>query len=101
MGISYAPNDEPYIVIDDEGKAGCPHVRRIPSYSTDIAAAWGVVEKLGMATIENASRTGPWNVGFVWHSSNGNPYWVHAEAPTCSLAICLAALKAVGVEVEG
>lgn len=71
-----------------------------PCYSTDISAAWQVVEKLGMVTIENATPHGPWSVGFTAHDCEGEPHWVHVEADTAPLAICLAALKACGVEVE-
>jgi hypothetical protein len=72
----------------------------VPEYSTDIAAAWGVVEKLRehFAGVEVMALT----------KTNANPNyfeaklwantWVHsfAEAPTAPHAICLAALKAVG-----
>lgn len=63
-------------------------------YSTDIAAAWEVVEKLhlcelGMLVDGEGSAS--------WRCVFGGPAF--AEAHTAPLAICLAALKAVGVEV--
>lgn len=73
----------------------------VPPYSSDIAAAWEVVEKL---------KTLGWNIALtnccdayaVWISK----VWIDdlvlesdVKAPTAPLAICLAALKACGVEV--
>ena len=73
-------------------------LQEVPSYSTDIAAAWQVVEKLGQMDVEcytnqdgslfyNASTGGGFNINF-------------SEAPTAPMSICLAALKAKGVEVD-
>ena len=65
-----------------------------PQYSTDIAAAWEVVEKMHsrdfsmMAEWDDEDRM--WFVGF----SNKESYKAD-EAATAPLAICLAALKAV------
>jgi len=68
--------------------------------STNIADAWEVVRKMGMVLIENSGEAfgqpDEWNVQFVGHDSEGEPHWVSASASTCELAICLAALKAVG-----
>lgn len=68
-------------------------------YSTDIAAAWEVFEKIQPAAICHAKFGG----------KNKLPEWVVARpddmgdeiatAPTAPHAICLAALNAVGVEV--
>jgi hypothetical protein len=76
----------------DDGATDFPH------YSTDIAAAWQVIEKMrgeesGMRVyrIESMSY---WQFGF-----RGAPW---AEADTAPLAICRAALKTVGVtNVQG
>lgn len=84
--------------------------RDIPHYSTDIAAAWMVVEKLHalgfsycIEQTENSEKPTVWlvkrgvqeeftvardNAEMISESSEGLPH-----------AICLAALKAVGVEV--
>jgi hypothetical protein len=88
----------------------------VPAYSTDIAAAWQVVEKLTrpLANI----RDGEWcldRLGYrcCEHDEDGvhgewrcsfradkgeDAEWVHVTASTAPLAICLAALKACGVE---
>lgn len=71
-----------------------------PRYSTSIEAAWEVVRKMGMVLIENSGEAfgqpDEWNVQFVGRDSEGEPHWVSAGASTCELAICLAAMKAVG-----
>ena len=73
--------------------AGHEHVN-FPMYSTSISAAWEVVEKMDQ-------RKYTWLMnpqGSTVHCSfmdNGNPVG-NAQADTAPLAICLAALKAVG-----
>jgi len=72
------------------------HESELPAYSTDIAAAWQVVEKLTRRddklffTLETPISGSAWE---CWFSGE----W--AEGETASHAICLAALKAVGVEL--
>ena len=62
---------------------------KVPFYSVDIDAAWDVVEKIGTSfTLERYNR---------WYVEFGDRY--SAAADTAPHAICLAALKAVGVEV--
>jgi hypothetical protein len=73
-----------------------------PRYSTDIAAAWEVVEKL-TADHEfrfQADYYGPF-VQFIRYAEdkNGDHPDYSSSADTAPHAICLAALKAVGVEV--
>lgn len=66
----------------------------LPKYSTDIAAAWAVVELPlfdGWAIGRNAS--GKWEVFNPWENN-----FVVSVADTAPHAICLAALKAVGYE---
>lgn len=72
----------------------------IPNYSTDIAAAWDVFEKLAIApdagplAIERYRKS--------WAVTNGGGYEdgeTFSEGDTAPHAICLAALKAVGVEI--
>lgn len=64
------------------------------SYSTDISAAWEVVEKVKSeysVTIDTClEHEGKWLCTFAYHQVEGD------SAPH---AICLAALKAKGVEV--
>ena len=63
----------------------------IPNYSTDIADAWAVLLKLG----DNYGlqvRGGEWIVFTGYHD------FIAAEADTAPHAICMAALKSIGVE---
>jgi hypothetical protein len=88
-----------------------------PPYSTDIAAAWEVVEALEGKTILELDEHGAFrsreNGGFQlqgpyirsqwragWLERDHEYYLAEEVAATAPLAICLAALKAVGVEVE-
>lgn len=66
------------------------------SPSTDIAAAWEVVEKIGLFSDEAYD-----GIGFtLWHDANGwfvgtPDFRTGVQAPTAPLAICLAALEAL------
>ena len=71
----------------------------IPHYSTDIAAAWQIIEKL-----KDEKRYGHPDAGFtleydnyhkVWRAEFG---WTPEQDNSPSMAICLATLKAVGIE---
>lgn len=69
--------------------------------STDIVAAWPVVEKMKSADkhliITADNRTGKWRVDrFVI----GNEHHIYKFAPTAPLAICLCALASVGIEIK-
>lgn len=70
----------------------------LPAYSTDIAAAWEVVEKLRaewMIRVGTADLLGtPWKC-VMWqrYMTTGGPF---GEADTAPLAICRAALGVVG-----
>jgi hypothetical protein len=82
--------------------AGCLGVA--PDYSENIAAAWPVVEKLieilpqGDIHIEHLNHE-EWGVSTCYDKDEGG--WDgFVTADTAPLAICLAALKAVGVEYE-
>lgn len=79
----------------------------IPCYSTDIAAAWKVVEKLKLSVLTLGNS---WIATRLPQDStidtyeNGRGYIeavtdVSAEAETAPMAICLAVLKAAGVEM--
>jgi len=75
--------------------AGCLDV--VAEYSTDIAAAWQVVEKLrsdGFEVELEGDSTG-WHCLFLDYPEAGR-----AEAQSPPLAICLAALEAAGVEAD-
>ena len=73
----------------------------LPHYSTDIAAAWQVVEKIKgkYRGVEIGYRLGGWFCQIEDGTSDiDERYIAQAEADTAPLSICLAALKAVGVE---
>ena len=73
-----------------------------PPYSTSIAAAWEVVEKFQVAGNKvwvHLSRHAGIHVHIALYLNNNASFAHHdvaAEADTAPLAICLAALKAVG-----
>lgn len=74
---------------------------RLPHFSTEPAAAWAVVEKLGEkfhAVIKTPFYPGAdFLAGFTPHNAtgwNGRPDYM-AQAKSAPLAICLAALDAV------
>lgn len=86
------------------GLAFCDNVfsfERTPFYSTSIADAWQVVEKLRETwAIELHGREGVWNC-LVEEGDEVTAHFIAtAEAGTAPLAICKAALMSVGVEVE-
>ena len=104
VGIGWAANDEPYIVRDDKGWAGCPHVALIPHYSSNIAAAWEVVERLVSTPGPNGDHHSvqvDYSGGAVVVIDENEDWQVSAIAGTVPLAICLAALKAVSQEGQG
>lgn len=102
MGIALntTARDHPYLV------DGTPLCAQPPHYSTDIAAAWLVVEAMearGMwcqmrTPFEGENSDGYW-AGFTPHSTtgwNGKPdHWTQAD--DMALAICRASLAACGV----
>ncbi len=85
-----------------ENETGEPEY--IHAYSTDIAAAWEVVEKMernGFFYSVSKGRIGAHGTNDkVWVSfgkSGDNIIW--SESGTAANAICLAALKALGVKI--
>jgi len=80
----------------------------IPAYSTDIAAAWEAVEKIGRRVaskrcvvdfiLEWDHSENCWCAGWAYYSYDGPQYEFAGKAETAPLAICLAALDAVGYE---
>lgn len=82
--------------------------KRPPFYSTDIAAAWLVVEKMHSHPKPVLMLAAPQQdyVGEKWRAEfcrkwwdEKNPYEYKCSADTAPLAICLAALRAVGFEI--
>jgi hypothetical protein len=69
-------------------------VKRFPAYSQDISAAWQVVEKLALQkrTLTLSRENGGWLAAF-----EGSP---RAFSRSASVAICVAALRAKGIELE-
>lgn len=83
----------------------------VSDYSSDIAAAWQVVEKFVEQVKADRNMEISFVMGFdgshweagIWKHDEwylgGGGYVHEIKADTAPLAICLAALKAVGVEV--
>lgn len=82
----------------------------LPHYSTNIADAWEVVEKLGrwhgfdfmivMPDPEQTFHLRTYEAGWYEATNDGPERRVVSDADTAPLAICLAALKAKGVTGE-
>lgn len=66
------------------------------SYSTDIAAAWEVVEKLDLLALYSLEGCeGEWTVRKYYNNDEWDE-WDDTDGVSAPHAICLAALKAVG-----
>jgi hypothetical protein len=80
---------------------GTSRARELPHYSTEITAAWEVVEKLDaqkhFLEIERRGDRREDGDYFMRWACGLWPSYVEAEAETVPLAICRAALKAVAV----
>lgn len=63
-------------------------------YSSDIAAAWDVVEQLETLHLKHAGEHGVWEAYFCGHHES------RAHGGTAPLAICLAALLTVAAPVD-
>jgi hypothetical protein len=86
-------------------------IRALPNYSTDACLALEVAEKLKFINVKNCNTDEMMEMPFTLRRSADNKNWeagwernyyelsefVEAESP--ALAICLAALKAKGIEV--
>ena len=88
------------VVITQNNCTNCGVSAGWPDYSTDIAAAWEVVEKMKkthLICIQFYGTKWPtWEAGFAKKiSGGGNELWVSKEDNTAPLAICKAALMAV------
>ena len=99
--------DDPKNVVDILPSGEC---RVIRPYSTDIAAAWEVVEKLAehydwRLDLDQSLRDDRPHMKYLctFYLRNDSAVAMPVSevyAPTMPLAICLAALKAVGVNLE-
>lgn len=89
----------PYEGSDDQASAWYDY---IPHYSTDMAAAWEIVDKLKAIytfDIDNYSnRDGKWYVEIQGDEDAHG--CAHVMAGTAAMAICLAALKLKGIGYE-
>lgn len=104
LDVHWSSSNEPLLTVRSAPNAH--HHKELPPYGTDIAAAWEVVEKVGgkayveMGLRNDAGDGADWCATFG--HAEGNTKWIEdggAFAETAPLAICLAALKAVGAEV--
>lgn len=87
-----APFREEWIRVESiSGPASVPVHRRIQAYSTDIAAAWEVLEKI---ISDGGAFTLLYDHGWF---ANKEGFDEGSSETTAPHAICLAALKAVGV----
>jgi hypothetical protein len=94
-----------YKLFDIESGEFSGYVKEVPHYSTDIAAAWQVVRKIQQDFFINLicgrnegrknGRIG-YNCDIGYYENNGAPEW-YSDSQTAPLAICRAALKAMGV----
>lgn len=84
----------------DSEKHNCYPQGQQPNYSTDIAAAWKVVERLTSTgfSISLVVLTSAAHASFYIPNTRYSVY--AASSDTAPMAICLAALKAVGVDVD-
>lgn len=83
--------------IYEEGR-GYDHV---PAYSTDLSAAWLVVDKIGLfrtALMAQGEITGRDDEWVVYKERFGIEWEWHVIGSTPAHAICLAALKVMGIE---
>ena len=69
-------------------------------YSTDIAAAWEVVGRM-MNSSAFPKRGAQSGEDFQYWMNASQPIWWWSDPEDASRAICIAALKALGVEVDG
>lgn len=70
----------------------------LPNYSTDITAAWEIINKLPyLVTLTTNNPYHPTTPETEWFCSFQEEY--EAEGESAAHAICLAALKAIGEEI--
>ncbi len=79
----------------------------VPRYSTDIAAAWLVAERLGLAVVPDLTGDGTgWYATDIQHVVFGDSVTMIEEerggvaGETAPYAICLAALVASGLDID-
>jgi hypothetical protein len=74
---------------------------QLPRFSTNIQDAWRIVDIFGYA-FQLTESSGEWKCTFVYKiNDRGVGQYISSDREgTAPLAICMAALKAVGVEVD-
>ncbi|MFE4202092.1 BC1872 family protein [Aneurinibacillus aneurinilyticus] len=92
FGYKIAPihADEDLWILDDSQELHVSYP--VPHYSTNIADAWQVVEKFKECDLQK-HESGNYTCYITLYKT------YESDAETAPLAICLAALKAIGVEV--
>lgn len=98
-GLSKEAAEQLAAKVQGDFKATLINYYDVPSYSTDIRAAWPVVEKMSREFAVTLSCTSQ-PVRWFCELSRSENVWVNAHGHTPAHAICLAALKAVNVEVS-
>lgn len=87
--------DDNLAMTDDKPTDYGVMIARIPNYSTDIAAAWTVMERL--CELGFIYAISPHTVSLKQFGTDDG--WEKTEGVDVPHAICLAALKDVGVEI--
>lgn len=97
---SYAGKNKVSLGWRKQGDISFIDLRKLKDYSTNIKDAWEVVEKTGLLIVyelHQESDSGKWLIGY---GSDGCGFTTMFEADSAPLAICLAALKSIGVTIE-
>lgn len=89
MGASFQEIKDADYFVNESGGIGFD----LPSYSTDIASAWLVVEKLRLSVLKCNHGWRAGDLSYGGHESS--EFIFDAIAETAPHAICLAALKSV------
>src|SRR4051812_17548037 len=86
------PDDGPWVALAENGRHATHETFRP---STDIAAAWEVVEHFANYKWLAQSASGRWGTGpMMWECAFASPASFQVVAETAPLAICRAALRA-------
>lgn len=116
MGFKIVSSDIEWQTMDNMNYV-CLHKKNLPNYCEDISAAWEVVEKIKdmfkekltgcdyFFAIEHCCYPTPsWEAGFKYDEPYEGEFFLDSKsvvADTAPMAICLTALKAVGIDIEG
>lgn len=95
MGLNISKETGPYTYVDHRHNGT---QWDIPHYSTDIAAAWEVVEKMGAPFTLQAGGEGGFRCEFSYKPFNSTP--TNLTEGSAPMAIAVAALRARGIDVS-